>query len=286
MPDAVSPPTARAVDVVEFVARCTEPPSFSAVVRELELSQATAHAILRTLDDRGWVRRDPVDKTFSLGPALAALAARARTTRPLADSARTAASALWTELGHATSVIERTGDTLVITAFNGAAGPTGVPSDPIPFTPPFGVAFAAWAAPAEREAWIRRAAASDRALYQRLNEALIRTRARGYDVDWTTPALSQTAQLVSRLERDGIPSPVGDVIDRLLVECLTNGVLLEEDSHRVPQPVATIAAPVFDHAGQVAMLVAVHPLVALDLAEVETIGARLTAATTAMGESG
>jgi len=50
--------------------------------------------------------------------------------------------------------------------------------------------------------------------------------------------------------------------------------------------VATIAAPVFDHAGQVAMLVAVHPLVALDLAEVETIGARLTAATTAMSESG
>jgi DNA-binding IclR family transcriptional regulator len=284
MRDAASPPTARAIDVVEFVARCPEPPSFSSVVRELELSQATAHAILRTLDDRGWVSRNPVDKTFSLGPALAGLAAHAGATRPLADSARTAASLLWTELGHATSVIERTGDTLVITAFNGAAGPTGVPSDPIPFTPPFGVAFAAWAAPTDRQAWIRRAAGSDEALYQRLDEALIRTRARGYDVDWTTPALSKTAQLVSKLEREGMPSPVGEVIDQLLVECLTNGVLLEEDSHRDPQPVATIAAPVFDDTDQVAMLVAVHPLVAVSLEGVEAIGRRLIAATTALAD--
>ncbi len=284
MRDAASPPTARAVDVVEFVARCTEAPSFSTVVRELDLSQATAHAILRTLDDRGWVSRNPVDKTFSLGPALAGLAAQARTTRPLTDSARMAASELAAELGHATSVIERAGDTLVITAFYGAAGPTGVPSDPIPFTPPFGVAFAAWAAPADREAWIRRAAGSDQRLHRRLDDALIRTRARGYDVDWTTPALSQTAQLVSRLERDGVPSPVGEVIDQLLVECLTNGVLLEEDSHREPRPVATIAAPVFDHGDHIAMLVAVHPLVALGLGDVEAIGRRLMATTTALAD--
>ena len=284
MRDAVSPPTARAIDVMEFVARCATPPSFSSVVRELDLSQATAHAILRTLDDRGWVTRDPHDKTFSLGPALHTLAAHTRTARPLVDAARAAASDLWTELGHATSVIERTGETLVITAFNGAAGPTGVPSDPIPFTPPFGVAFAAWASPTEREAWIHRAAGSDKALHRRLDDALIRTRARGYDVDWTTPALSQTAQLVSRLEREGVPSPVGEVIDQLLVECLTNGVLLEDDSRREPRPVATIAAPVFDHAGRVAMLLSVHPLGALSLDEVEAIGQRLVAATTVLAD--
>ncbi len=33
------------------------------------------HAILQTLIDRGWVSRDPVDKTFSLGPVLAEVAA-------------------------------------------------------------------------------------------------------------------------------------------------------------------------------------------------------------------
>jgi DNA-binding IclR family transcriptional regulator len=282
MRDAASPPTARAIDVVELLGRCDAPPSFSSIVRELDLSQATAHAILRTLTDRGWVTRNPIDKTFSLGPALAELASRAQSARPLADSARIVASILWRELGHATSVIERTGDSLRIITFNGVAGRAGVASDPISFTPPFGVGFAAWASEADRDAWIQRGAGEDDALRQRLDDALIRTCVRGYDVDWTTPALSQTAQLLSRLERDGVPSRVGETIDQLLVECLTNGVLLEEDSNPDPRPVATIAAPVFDRAGHVAVLVGVHPLDALRLDEVEAIGQRLIRATTAL----
>jgi DNA-binding IclR family transcriptional regulator len=285
MRDAASPPTARAIDVVEFLARCEDPCSFSSIVRELDLSQATAHAILRTLTDRGWVSRDPTDKTFFLGPALATLAARTPPTRALADSARAIAVDLWRETGHATSVIERTGDSLVITAFNGVAGRAGAPSDPIPFTPPFGVAFAAWASGADRETWIRRGAGEDGALRQRLDAALIRTRARGYDVDWTTPALSQTAQLAARLERDGVPPQVGEIIDQLLVECVTNGVLLEEDSTPDPRPVATIAAPVFDNGGHVALLVAVHPLEALRLDQVEAIGKRLIGATATLGRN-
>ena len=78
-----------------------------------------------------------------------------------------------------------------------------------------------------------------------------------------------------RLERDGVPSRVGETLDQLLVECLTNGVLLDEDSNPDPRPVATIAAPVFDHDGHVAVLVGVHP--------VEAIGQRLIRATTALG---
>jgi DNA-binding IclR family transcriptional regulator len=283
MGDAASPPTARTIDVVEFLARCEAPPSFSSIVRELDLSQATAHAILRTLTDRGWVSRNPVDKTFCLGRGLAEVAARVDAARPLAESARIAATDLWRDLGHATSVIERTGDLLRIIAFHGAVGPVGVPSDPISFTPPFGVAFAAWASEADRDAWIRRGAGADAALAGRLDDALIRTRARGYDVDWTTPALSQTAQLLSRMERDGVPSQVGQTIDQLLVECLTNGVLLEEDSKPEPRPVATIAAPVFDHAEHVVLLVGVHPRVALGLDEVQAIGQRLIRVTTALG---
>jgi DNA-binding IclR family transcriptional regulator len=285
MQNVASPPTARTIDVVEFLAGREDPCSFSSIVRELDLSQATAHAILRTLTDRGWIIRDPIDKTFLLGPALATVAARAQATRPLADAARSVAVDLWRELGHPTSVIERTGDSLRITAFNGAAGPAGISADPIPFTPPFGVAFAAWATGADREAWIRRGAGEDGALRRRLDDALIRTRARGYDVDWTTPALSQTAQLATRLEREGVPPHVGEIIDRLLVECVTNGVLLEEDYSPEPRPVATIAAPVFDHGEHVALLVAVHPLDALRLDQVEAVGRRLLAATTALGSS-
>ena len=90
------------------------------MVRKLGLTQATAHAILTTLCDRGWASRDPVDKTFSLGPALAAVAARVDTARPLAHTARAAALQLAAEFGYAASVVERFGDSLVITAFEDA----------------------------------------------------------------------------------------------------------------------------------------------------------------------
>ena len=119
------------LDVVELLARSGNVPlRFSDVVRELDLTQATAHAILKTLCDRGWASRDPVAKTFTLGPALAVVAARTDTARPLAHAARGAALRLSREVGYAGSVVERFGDSLVVTAFEGrrshpAGGNTG-----------------------------------------------------------------------------------------------------------------------------------------------------------------
>ncbi len=86
-----SAPAGRVLDIVELLSR---PGSgeirFSDVVRELNLSQGTAHAILKTLSDRGWVTRNPVTKAFALGPALTLVASALDTGRPLAHLARTA----------------------------------------------------------------------------------------------------------------------------------------------------------------------------------------------------
>jgi DNA-binding IclR family transcriptional regulator len=252
------------------------------VVRELGLTQATAHAILTTLCDRGWASRDPVDKTFSLGPALAVVAARVDTARPLAHTARTAALQLADELGYATSVVERVGDSLVITAFEDAGRQSGgAPGDRIRYAPPFGVAFAAWDTDEQQRAWIQRSAATNAKLARRLEEVLARTRERGFDVDCTTPALTQAAQVVGTLPSDGLPDHVREITDQLLVEFTTIGFLSDDDTARQAQPVATIAAPVFDHRGRVAMIVAVHPLQALTRKRIDSIGrrtARVTAA--------
>lgn len=135
------------LDVVELLARSGSARlRFSDVVRELDLTQATAHAILKTLCDRGWASRDPIAKTFALGPALAVVAARTDTARPLAHAARSAALRLSGEVGYACSVVEKFGDSLVVTAFEGepATQPSGIPGDRIPYAPPFGVAMAAW----------------------------------------------------------------------------------------------------------------------------------------------
>jgi DNA-binding IclR family transcriptional regulator len=280
-----SAPTTRVLDVVELLAvPGNERLRFSDVVRELGLTQATTHAILATLCDRGWASRDPVDKTYSLGPALAAVAAQVDTARPLAHTAHAAALQLAEEFGYAASVVERFGDSLVITAFEDAGQQSGgAPGDRIRYAPPFGVAFAAWDIDEEQRAWIHRGAATNSALARRLEEVLAHTRRRGFDVDCTTPALTRAAHVVGTLPSDGLPAHVREITDRLLAEFTTIGYLPDDSDDYVPrraQPVATIAAPVFDHHGHVPMIVAVHPLLDLTRKRIDSIGQRIVAVTT------
>jgi DNA-binding IclR family transcriptional regulator len=260
---------------------------FSDVVRELDLTQATAHAILKTLCDRGWASRDAVSKTFTLGPALAVVAARTDTARPLAHAARSAALRLSRGVGYAGSVVERFGDSLVVTAFEGdpATQPAGIPGDRIPYAPPFGVALAAWDTEDEQRAWIRRGAGDNTDRIQRLERVLQHTRERGFDVDWTTPALAQAVQVVATLDGHEMPTPVRHILDQLLVEFTTIGFLSDDNPGRRKQPVATIAAPVFDRRGQVALMVAVHPLCPLSARQIRAIGKKLTDETAAITNS-
>jgi DNA-binding IclR family transcriptional regulator len=287
MKGMTSAPTERVLDVVELLAKPgNEQLRFSDIVAALDLTQATAHSILKTLNDRGWVTRDPAGKAFRLGPALAVVAARTDAVRPLAHAAHAAAVRLSAELGYAASVVERIGDTLVITAFEGGEGVSHTPpSERIAYAPPFGVAFAAWDTPGEQQAWIARSGSANPQLAERLERVLVRTRERGFDVDWTTPALGQMTQLVGTL-RDDVPAHVRTMLDQLLVECATIGLLPENDSAPRPQPIASICAPVFDDRGGVAMILALHPFVALPMRRVSTLGKHLVAAATYVGASG
>ncbi len=275
---STSAPTARVLDVVELLARAgNRQLRFSDIVRELGLTQATAHAILKTLCDRGWASRDPVTKAFTPGPALAVVAARTDTARPLAHAARAAALRLSREVGYAGSVVERFGDSLVVTAFEGepATQPSGIPGDRIPYAPPFGVAFAAWDDEAERRAWIRRGAGDDADRTRRLERILEHTRARGYDVDWTTPALAQAVHVVGTLDSNDMPMPVRQILEQLRAEFTTIGFISDDNPGRRKQPVVTIAAPVFDQRRHVALMMAVHPLCPLNARQVRVIGNRL-----------
>jgi DNA-binding IclR family transcriptional regulator len=279
-----SPPTVRVLDVVELLAGAGQARlRFSDVVRELRLTQATAHAILATLCDRGWVSRDPVDKTYALGPALAVVAMRVETARPMAHTAQSAALDLAHEFGYATSIVERVDDSLVITSFEDAGQRSiGAPGERIRYAPPFGVAFAAWDTAEEQRAWIERSASANPVLTRRLQEVLARTRQRGFDVDCTTPALAQAARVMETLPSDGLPDHVREITEQLLLEFTTIGFLADDDTARQKQPVATIAAPVFDHRGRVPMIVAVHPLQALSRRRIDAVGRRVAQVTAAI----
>ena len=269
-----SAPTERVLDIVELLARPGNARlRFSDVVSALGLTQATAHAILATLCDRGWLVRDPGDKTFSLGPALAVVAGQVASARPVAHAASIAAQQLSSDLGYPASVVERHDDELVITAFEGGTGSQAtVPGDRIRYAPPFGVAFAAWDSEAAQRDWIGRAPSSVDGLADRLGQVLKLTRERGYDVDWTTPALTLAAQVMGTLPSDGLPQRVRGITDELLAEFTTIGL---QQPGRVAQPVATIAAPVFDEHRRVALILAVHPLRPLTAKQVEAAGVQV-----------
>lgn len=277
MRGASSAPTGRVLDVIELLAGAGEARlRFSDVVSALDLTQATAHAILKTLCDRGWLVRDPADKTFALGPGLAVVAAHTHAARPLAQVARIAAQELSHDLGWAASVVERFDDELVITAFEGVGQqPTSAPGDRIRYAPPFGVAFAAWDTPDEQRGWIARAPGLTDELAGRLRKVLSQTRERGFDVDWTTPALTRAAQMVGTLPSDGLPDHVRGITDQLLAEFTTIGLEPSGGAVGKAEPVATIAAPVFDARRRVALILCVHPLRPMTGRQVETAGQRV-----------
>jgi DNA-binding IclR family transcriptional regulator len=178
------------------------------------------------------------------------------------------------EFGYASSVVERSGDSLVITDFEDSGHQSsGSPGERIRYAPPFGVAFAAWDTEEGQRAWIARAAASNEVLALHLSEVLSRTRERGFDVDCTTPALTQAAHVMGTLSGDGLPDRVRELTDQLLVEFTTIGILVDDRTAR--QAVATIAAPVFDDRGRVGMIVAVHPLQALTRTRIDAVGRRV-----------
>jgi len=278
-----SPPTARVIDVLELIAREGEW-RFTDVVRELDLTQATAHAILGTLGDRGWITRDPVDKTFVLGPAVTAFADRASGARSLLHDARAAAIGLADETGYAASVVERTGDTLVIAAFE-ARTPGGPGSEvrgaTFPFAAPFGGAFAAWEDAAGRAAWVTRSIPGDDALVQRLDAMLDHSRAVGYDLDWSSPALARLAALAGSLRGDDESPAIKRVIADLLVEIAVAHVAEDHGSARA---VTTVAAPIFDRHGRVVLNLNVHPGRPLTPRQIDALGKRLTRAARAISQ--
>jgi DNA-binding IclR family transcriptional regulator len=279
-----SPPTSRVVDVMSLFARSgTEQLRFSDIARELQLTQATANAILKTLCDRRWLSRDPVDKTYAIGPEFIVLAAQADASRALAHDAREVALEIASSTGYATSVTELVDDSLVITGLHATADvPTALLGDRFPYAPPFGVAFAAWETEDQRTIWVHRATIGNGLLEERLYELLALTRDRGYHVDQSTPAMLQMTQIAGTLHGTD-PTPA---MRRILEELLTEMVDTSSDtSSRIGEEalVTTIAAPVFDQRNRVAFNVSVHPIRPLSTRQIEQLGRRLRKKTAAVG---
>lgn len=258
MPASSSPPTTRVLDVLELVAARRETPLRAAdVARELGLSKATAHAILHTLADRGWLVRSPGTGHLGLGPGLGPVASAFSDQRTLTRRGVRAAAGLATATGWPASLIELVGDVMYVSTLD-PADLSVIRGQRVDYAAPFGTLFAAWAEPEERLAWLRRGRLTDAAIAS-YGAHLDQARADGVLVERMGPVVEHVSSLVRAAEEGAFPGAVRQLAGDLLAEVVRTGIGTREHS-ATEHPVTSIAAPVPGPDGTVRTALVVHPL--------------------------
>jgi DNA-binding IclR family transcriptional regulator len=160
--------------------------TLSELARELELNKATAHGMLATLADAGYVTRDPEAKTYGLGPALIALGNAALTSTPAARLAQPHMALLSREFDLECVASAAIADEIVILARAGTPRPLGINVEPgqrLPLAPPLGTVFVAWSDAEAIDRWLSHVGPEQsEAELARHRQALATVRERGYSV--------------------------------------------------------------------------------------------------------
>jgi DNA-binding IclR family transcriptional regulator len=257
--------------------------TISELVHHLGMNIASAHATLAVLSDAGFIVRDPVHRTYVLGPALAATGFAALEQHPAITAAMGQAEILAVELDTEISVTALAGRDVVLLARRGPApGSTGVgyPGDRAPMMAPIGAVFMAWADDEAVDAWLDRADASPAAATH-YRAVLDDIRAQGFSVPLESIAGPEVMEAMERVRDE----PTDDRAEHELAGVLqaTDGMLLRLEAASTSDEVLfrTVAAPIFDELGRVVLSISitgpVHP-VAVD--EVLRLGHRLVESAT------
>lgn len=277
-----SPPTRRVVEIIELLTKRQDVPTrLSDIVKTLDLNQATAFAIMKELVDTGWVTRDPVNKTFSIGGALIGMIQQLDQS---AVSLQSAAQAATAETGYATTVSERAGNQLVVVVFvPGAHGPNPqwnpAVGDRVPFAAPYGPAFAAWEPLDERRSWIHRSGVSSPAFHAQLGEYLTETFEQGFSVERLSPEMVSALPTMAKLQAEALSDSMREHLDQVLLEMTGMPPAV---SARQRHYVGSITAPVFNSGGRVSHNIGVHPFADLPARKITQIGRRLRRAADAI----
>jgi DNA-binding IclR family transcriptional regulator len=259
MPIKPSPAVGRAVQILEYLTMDNSAAAtISEIARRTGMSKATCHSVLLALAQDGYVRRDPSLLTYTLGPGLITLGAAAASTLRLPELAHPELEVLTETLGLTTAAAVTAGSHLVLisTASPPHAFQVTLPiGQMVPFAAPLGAAFVAWAPREEVDAWLDRAPLqSGEAHRQYFDAALAAVREQGYSVTLTDPRGRALAEAIERYgdhsdlqsNRSEHAEALGEFDMTFLPASLEKG-----RTYRLTQ----VSAPVFDPAGNVAMVV-------------------------------
>ena len=154
---SASPPTARAVAVVELLVSADAPMRVSAITRRLGLSRATCAAILDSLEQLQWVERAD-DRSYRPGPGLIPVANAVRGRLPVLRAADPLMRELVHRLGVEAATLSRldSGFLTLVETVHRSPDVDMRPSFRLPMFPPFGAAVVAFATESERDQWLDR----------------------------------------------------------------------------------------------------------------------------------
>jgi DNA-binding IclR family transcriptional regulator len=222
--------------------------SLAEVARRAELSYASAHSVVSALEERGFVRRHPRTRAYTLGPGLIALGAAARRGYRVVDDALPEMERLSRDLGLGCLASARVGDDMLMLAVTGPPQPFGSRvqvGERVPIAPPLGLAFIAWADAATIEEYLdlsdRKLTVAERRQY---SEALALVRERGYGVVLDS---STRHRLMERLRasRDLDDSRRHHELDEVLFELALDDYALVGGNDEAEYAVTALTAPVF-----------------------------------------
>ncbi len=271
MPIKPSPAVLRAVDVLEFLAtRPADAPTMSEIARRTGLNKATCQSVLLALAERGYVLRDASSLGYSLGPVLIPLGTLASSSLRLPQIAQPEMETLSNTLGVTTVAAVTAGAHMMVVSAVGAPQPFHVSPEVgqlVPFVPPLGAAFVAWAPRTEVDAWLNRALRRlNQAERQHFLEALEVVRANGYSVTLDHAVRGEFGRTVEQLAIHPDSQEAQSRRDALIAELGVTNYLPVKLEHGRTYRLTQVSAPVFDHAGTVALVLLI---VALGL-ELET----------------
>lgn len=280
-----SPPTERVVQVLDhLVARPGLRFGLSELSRELDLSKPTCLGILTALTDAGYLIRDPVDKTYGLGPALIVAgraAQRGFASGPVAHRHLAALSAEFGVMCTASAVV---GDRIAILDVVGGAGtPVARVGEVYPFAPPVGLMYVLWDTDDRIDRWLAREPTLPVTVERTHLRAVIdECRRTGYLVESLTPGGRRLYALMAGVVSHDLAPEMREMLAELVSSpgerVLLPGTLDEGGTHRVN----LIAAPAFDPDGHQSLVLALHLEREADRAEIERCGTALVAAADAI----
>jgi DNA-binding IclR family transcriptional regulator len=278
-----SPGVERAIAVLDFLAAHPgEGFTLSELARRLDLNKATAHSLLATLTEAGYLLRNPTRLTFQLGPSLIALGAAAQSQFEAADFAREEMRSLSDELGLECLATTAVGDEMLIVSRAGPPRALGTvqPGQRLPLTPPLGSVFMAWSDDEAIERWLSRAPVEDAEQYRAGLEA---TRDRGYAVGLEADPRATLGRALRGLAED---APARQLVDQLIDELGHQEYILTSIDRQARYLVNHLVAPVFGPDGDVVLALSLFGFGgAITGKQAEGYGDRLLEATTNVTKS-